>query len=116
MAQGSTAQHSAGPSIAAGQPLPVEGDPSPTEMISTGEAAQIIGRDARTIERWVDSHKLRGGRPRDPLTREPITGSHRWVDARHAVALAVGAERSHLVPEKWRHLLLPQQRGGDATP
>jgi len=74
-------------------------------MISTGEAAAIIGKDSRTIERWVDSKKLRGGRARDPITSEPVSGSHRWVDARHAVALAVGADRTHLIPEKWRYLI-----------
>ncbi len=82
--------------------------------MSTGEAAPILGRDPRTVERWVDAEKLRGGRPRDPITGQPISGSHRWVDARHVVALAVGANCAHLVPEKWRHLI-PQQRVGGAA-
>lgn len=93
---------------------PVEGDPTEDEMISTGEAAQIVGKDPRTIERWVDSRKIRGGRPRDPGTGEPVDGSHRWVDARHAVAYAVGSGRTHLIPERWRHLIpqpsVPAQR------
>ncbi len=75
-------------------------------MISTGEAAEIVGVDPRTMERWVDSGKIRGGRPRDPDTRLEVKGSHRWVDARHAVAYAVGAGKAHLVPERWRYLML----------
>ncbi len=84
------------------------GDPSRAEMITTGEAAPIVGVDARTMAWWVDLGKINGGRPTDPLTRTPIKGSHRWVDVRHAVAIAAGANRAHLVPEKWRHLLPPQ--------
>ena len=100
---GSTTQHPAGTRGGPGVPAP-EGDPTPVEMISTGEAAEITGKDPRTIERWVDARKLRGGRPTDPGTGTPISGSHRWVDARHAVGIAVGAGRAHLIPEKWRHL------------
>lgn len=99
---------------AAAQPTAVAGDPAPEEMVSTGEAARIIGKDPRTVERWVDAGKLRGGRPSDPETREPIAGSHRWVDVRHAVWLAAGSKRGHLVPPQWRHLLPRQPSTGPA--
>jgi hypothetical protein len=115
--QGSTPNHPAGAGVATAATWTVEGDPTEEEMIGTGEAAAIIGKDARTIERWVDRKKLRGGRPADPLTGEPVENSHRWVDVRHAVALAVGGGRAHLVPEKWRYLIpqtfLPSPRSGD---
>lgn len=79
----------------------------------TGEAARIIGKSARQIERWVDSEVLRGGRLN-------IKRSHRWVDAEHVVAFAVDAGRGHLVPEKWRHLIragaIPAQPSGGDTP
>ncbi len=59
-----------------------------------GTAAKIIGKDLRTIERWIDQGVLAGGRP-------PVPGSHRWVDARHAVEIAIAAGRAHLIPEEW---------------
>jgi len=106
---GSTAHHPADTRGVGALPAPaIEGEPTSAEMISTGEAATIIGKDPRTIERWVDARKLRGSRPRDPVTDQPLKGSHRWVDARHAVAVAVGAGRTHLVPEQWRYLI-PQR-------
>jgi hypothetical protein len=83
----------------------LEGEPAEEEMIETGPAAEILGKSPRTVERWVDAGKLPGGRPTNPLTGEPIEGSHRWVDARHAVLIAVGAGRAHLVPEQWRYLI-----------
>lgn len=82
------------------------GDPTPqAEMVSTGVAAEITGLDARTMERWVDAGKLAGGRPRDPDTGEPISGSWRWVDALDAVAVAIGSGRTHLIPRQWRYLV-----------
>ena len=89
----------------------VDGDPRSDEMIPTGEAAEIIGKTPRTVERWVDAQPqvIRGGRPKDPVTGEPVPGKHRWVDARHAVAIAVASGRGHLVPEKWRHLIPSQE-------
>ncbi len=81
------------------------GNPSRGEMIPTGPAAEICGVDPRTMERWVDQGKINGGRPTDPVTRQPIKGSHRWVDVRHAVAIAEFSNRAHLVPPRWRHLL-----------
>lgn len=119
----------------------VDDAPTPDVMISTSEAAVILDVNPRTVERWVDSRKLRGGRPggqvarldpklaaglaaelditetdlaaavervRERLGRTSVRGSHRWVDARHAVALAVEAGRAHLIPERWRHLI-PQR-------
>lgn len=83
----------------------VEGEPTAEEMISTTEAAKILGNHSRTIIRWVDSGMLRGGRPRDPGTGEPVPWSPRWVDARHAVAMAVAAGRRHLIPKRWRYLI-----------
>jgi hypothetical protein len=83
----------------------VDGDPRSDEMIPTGEAAEIVGRTPRTVERWVDARVIRGGRPTDPESGEPLTGKHRWVDARHAVEIAVAGGRAHLVPAKWRHLI-----------
>ncbi len=77
---------------------PVPGDPTAEQMVKTGEAASIIGVDQRTVERWVDLRKIRGG-------RAPVTGSHRWVDVRHAVAYAVAAGRAHLIPPRWQHLI-----------
>lgn len=111
MAPSSTAQH---PADTSAVQQAIAGDPTEAEMISTGEAAAIVGRDPRTIERWVDASppKLRGGRPRDPISGEPVSGSHRWVDARECVAYAVGSGRVHLVPEKWRYLI-PGRRTGD---
>ncbi len=82
--------------------------PSTQEMIGTGEAAALIGRTARQLVRWVDNGKIRGGRPIDPETGEPVENSHRWVDARHAVLYAIGSGRQHLIPEKYRHLI-PQE-------
>ena len=73
--------------------------------MGTGEAAELIGVDPRTIERWVDDEKIRGGRPRNPLTGEAVKGSHRWVDAEHAVLYAVGANRTHLIPPQWRRFI-----------
>ncbi len=99
----------------------VEGDPRESEMISTGEAARIIGRDPRTVERWVDAEVIRGGRPTDPETGRPKKGGHRWVDARHAVAIAVASGRGHLVPARWRYLMpkavpTPRTAGQGAEP
>lgn len=118
MAYGSTTQTP--PASRTTEPIPaVDGDPGPDEMMGLGEAAEIIGRDARTLTRWVDSQKIRGGRPRDPITGEHVAGSHRWVDARHAVAYAVGAGRAHLIPDRWRSLIpstaLPTQRAESST-
>lgn len=101
--RGSTAEVPSSVAVVTGSPVP--GDPSEDQMIGTGEAAEIIGKDPRTVERWVDSGRIRGGRARDPITLEPIPGTWRWVDARQAVAIAVGAGRAHLIPEKWRHLI-----------
>lgn len=83
----------------------VDGDPRSDEMIPTGEAAEIVGRTPRTVERWVDAQVIRGGRPKDPASGEPLPGKHRWVDARHAVAIAVASGRGHMIPEKWRRLI-----------
>lgn len=91
-----------------GAPAPLDDDTPIEAMVSTGTAADIVGVDARTIERWVDSEKIRGGRPRDPDTQEPVKGSHRWVDGRDAVRLAIGARRAHLIPTRWRYLV-PEQ-------
>lgn len=92
-----------------GGPVPyVDGDPRSDEMIPTGEAAEIIGRTPRTVERWVDARVIRGGRPTDPESGQPLPGRHRWVDARHAVAIAVAGGRSHEIPDKWRHLIPSQ--------
>ncbi len=77
---------------------PVPGDPTAAQMIWTGEAASIIGVDPRTVERWVDRRKIRGGRP-------PVDGSWRWVDVRHAVAYAIAGGRAHLIPPQWQHLI-----------
>ena len=66
--------------------------------MGTGEAASIIGRDPRTIERWVDGGQLRGGRP-------PLPNSHRWVDAEHVVLYALAGGRAHLIPDQWRFLI-----------
>lgn len=79
--------------------------------MTPSEAAELIGVDDRTVSRWVDAKKLRGGRPTDPFTGKAIKGSHRWVDAAHAVAVAVGAGRSDVIPKRWRHLIpqLPDQ-------
>jgi hypothetical protein len=113
--QGSPVQEPAPP---AGTAWEIEGDPTAAEMIKTGEAAALIGRGPRTIERWIDAGILAGGRPTDPSTGQHIKNTHRWVDARHAVAIAVGAGRGHLVPEKWRYLIpqtfLPAPRSGDS--
>lgn len=85
-------------------------------MVSTSTAAEVLGKDPRTVERWVDGGKLRGGRPTDPETGQPLIGSHRWVDVRHAVLIAVGAGRAHLIPEQWRHLIPPQSIPYAETP
>lgn len=74
-------------------------------MIGTGPASRILDVDPRTVERAVDAGILRGGRPSDPVTGLPIPRSHRWVDARHAVAMAVASGRAHLIPREWRHLI-----------
>lgn len=94
----------------------LDGDPNPAEMIPTGVAAEIIGRTPRTIERWVDAEVIRGGRPIDPVTREPVPLKHRWVDARHAVAIAVASGRGHLIPEQWQYLLPAPVPGPRAAP
>lgn len=101
----------------AGVPDASGGRTAGPERMDPSEAAELIGVDARTVARWVDSKKLRGGRPGDPFTGEPVKGSHRWVDAGHAVALAVGAGRRDLIPARWRHLIphLPD-RPGDTRP
>jgi hypothetical protein len=82
--------------------------------MGTGEAGLMIGKDPRTIERWIDRGILRGGRPTDVTTGEAVARSHRWVDAGHAVAYAVGAGRAHLVPPRWQYLIsdaaIPAQR------
>lgn len=91
-----------------GIPAPLADDPPHECMVTTGHAADIVGVDARTIERWVDAGKLVGGRPRDPDTQKPVKGSHRWVDGRDAVRLAIGARRAHLIPTRW-HYLIPEQ-------
>lgn len=87
----------------------VEGDPTAEQMIRTGEAALIIGCTPRTVERWVDRGFIRGG--------QPIPGGWRWVDARHAVAVAVANGRAHLVPDRWRHLIpqVPSPRTASAA-
>jgi hypothetical protein len=79
-----------------------EGEPTAEQMIRTGEAAEIIGCSARTVERWADDGWIKHGRP-----VHPITGRRgwRWVDARHAVQIAVALGRGHLVPAKWQHLV-----------
>lgn len=51
------------------------------------EAAQALRLDPRTVARWVDSGKLRGGRPRG-ADGKPVPNSHRWVDADHVRELA----------------------------
>ncbi len=79
--------------------------PTEAEMISTTEAATILDKSSRTVIRWVDRHYLRGDRARDPATGQPLPWSPRWVDARHAVELAVAAGRGHLVPQRWRYLI-----------
>ena len=86
------------------------GDPSREEMVSTGIAATIVDKSPRTVERWVDNQWIRGGRPTDPSTGEPLRNARRWVDARHAVAIAVAGGKAHLVPEQWRYLI-PQPPG-----
>jgi len=88
--------------------------------MGTSAAAIIVGISEKTVERWVDLGKLTGGRPTDPRTGKAVPNSRRWVDARHAVAYAVGAGRGHLVPEQWRYLIpevsLPAQRTERDTP
>lgn len=74
-------------------------------MISIGEAARIVGRTPRTVERWFDKKQIAGGRPCDPITGVPLLRSHRWIDARYAVLIAVKDGRAHLVPEQWRYLI-----------
>ena len=88
-----------------------EGDPKAAEMIRTGEAAEIIGCSPRTVERWADDGFIKSGRPHHPVTGR---AGWRWIDARHAVAIAVGMGRGHLVPDKWRYLLpqVPAPRRG----
>lgn len=88
--------------------------PTPAQRVRVGTAAAIIGVDPRTVERWVDDGKLAGGRPKDPVTHEPIKGSWRWVDVRHAVALAVGSNLEHLVPAEWKYLIPGQTTGSPA--
>lgn len=83
----------------------VAGDPAPEEMVSTTEAARILQVSSRTVIRRVDSGTLRGDRARNPHTGEPLPWAPRWVDARHAVALAVASGRGHLVPEEWQYLV-----------
>jgi hypothetical protein len=82
-------------------------DPLPEEMVTTGEAAAVLSVDPRTVVRWLDGGTLAGGRRTDPDTDEPIAGSHRWVDVRHAVARAVREGRAHLIPARWQHLVAP---------
>lgn len=90
-----------------------EGAPLEAEMISTSEAALILGKHSRTMIRWVDEEKIGGGRPRHPVTGRVIPGSPRWVDAREAVALAVAAGRTHLIPERWHYLVEALQQADD---
>jgi hypothetical protein len=77
-------------------------------MVTTGVAADIIGKTWRTIDRWVDERTLRGG--------QAFPGAHRWVDVRHAVLIAVAVGRTHLIPARWRHLIpgAPQAPEGPA--
>ncbi len=77
--------------------------------IKTGAAAEILDMNPRTVERWVDAKKLRGGRMTDPIKGKPVKGSHRWVDARHVVELAVGSGMTERVPPELRHLIPPPQ-------
>lgn len=93
----------------------VGGDPVQREMISTTEAARILGTHSRTVIRWVDTHKIRGGRASDPITGEQIARAPRWVDARQAVAYAVGAGREHLIPDRWRYLIEAVRTAGDGS-
>ncbi|MEU4750052.1 hypothetical protein AB0F93_03590 [Micromonospora tulbaghiae] len=79
------------------------------------EAGEIIGRSDRTVARWVDEKKIRGGRPTDPFTGKAVKGSHRWVDAAHAIAIAIGAGRRHAIPPRWQHLI-PAELATDDAP
>lgn len=92
---------------------PAGGRPAGPERMDPSEAAELIGVDARTVARWIDQKKIRGGRPTDPFTGKAVKGSHRWVDAAHAVAIAVGAGHAEVIPQRWRHLIpqLPDQPG-----
>lgn len=85
-----------------------EGPVPATLRVGTGEAAIIVGLNQRTIERYVDAHRVRGGRPTSPVTRQPIPRSHRWVHAGDVVALAVDRGLADQIPAQWRHLI-PQQ-------
>ncbi len=95
------------PRVTESVPAP-RGHPRAEHMLKVGEAAKIIGRDPQTIKRWVDSGKIVGGRPTDPLTHQPVPGAHRWVDGRHAILYAIGSGRRHLIPARFRHLIPDQ--------
>lgn len=91
--------------------------PVPAELrVGVGEAAMIAGVHTRTIERYVDNRTLRGGRLIDPITREEIPRSHRWVHIEDVVAMAFDRGRSDQIPARWRHLIprpaVPQQPSG----
>jgi hypothetical protein len=91
--------------------------PVPAELrVGTGEAATIAGVHPRTIERYVDNGTLRGGRLIDPVTREEIPRSWRWVHIEDVVAMAFYRGLSDRIPAQWRHLIpqpvVPQQPSG----
>jgi hypothetical protein len=88
---------------------PAAETPVPAELrVTTGQASEITGLHARTLERYVDKRFLRGGRLLDPATGEPIPLTWRWVHAGDAVQMAIDRGRGHLIPAQWRHLI-PQQ-------
>jgi excisionase family DNA binding protein len=61
----------------------------------TGPAAEVLGVSTKTVERMVDSSRLRGG----------WAGSHRWVDPAHVVQLAVEGGRRAWIPDVLQRFL-----------